>query len=95
MSLARDQISCTGRPIRFAITAHSAATSGTPRRPNPPPLYVVWTRTSSRSTPMVSAMNCCTLVGIWHGAQTSTRLPCTWTVQFWGSSGACARYGAS
>ncbi len=37
VSLSRDQISCTGRPTRFAISAAWAAKSPSSRRPKPPP----------------------------------------------------------
>src|SRR5487761_2439515 len=55
MSSSRVQMSFTGRPAALAATVAWVTKSASPRRPNPPPRYIVWTRTRAAGIPSTAA----------------------------------------
>src|SRR5678815_4165060 len=94
MSSSRDQITLTGAPTAFDVSTASVTKSPSPRRPKPPPTYVVCTKTLLSGRPVTPMAACCVMVCDCVGTHTSQRSACTCAVQFIGSIGACARNGA-
>ena len=93
MSSSRDHVSFTGVPTCLRDFDRIAYVIGAARRPNPPPIYMVWILTFPGQPGNLrrrSRAGVCICVG----AHTSQLSAFTRAVQFIGSMGACARNGA-
>ena len=95
MSSSRVHTTFTGLPTAFDVSTASVTKSASPRRPKPPPRYVVWMWTASAGSPLAAIAACCDAVCPCVGTQTSQRSARTSAVQFIGSIVACARNGTS
>ena len=62
MSSSRDQTTFTGAPTAFDVSTASVTKSASPRRPNPPPRYVVWIFTLSAGRPDAAIAALCDAV---------------------------------
>ena len=58
MSSSRIHVSFTGAPIAFEISTASEMKSVPPRRPNPPPMYMLCTSMRAGSKPVMRAAAC-------------------------------------
>jgi hypothetical protein len=95
ISSSRDHSTCTGRAATCIAQATASRTRSTSARlPNPPPRKVVCTTTSDCDRPAARAPARRIRVGDWFGIQSSSDSPRNSAVQFIGSIGVCARYGA-
>ena len=87
MSSSRDQISLTGVPgICLAIaTAWRTQSWTAPRRPKPPPRWILWTSHLAGGRPAASAAAASAASPFWVGVQTSQRSGVQSAVAFIGS----------
>src|SRR2546422_117373 len=94
-SSSRDHWSWTGTPAAFETSTASAMKSARPRRPKPPPRYIVWIWTFSAGNPVICTAASRAADWICVPVQTSQPSARTCATALSGSIGACARYGAS
>src|SRR6266571_1099851 len=95
MSSSRVHTTFTGPATCFAIRTAWMMKSTSSRRPKPPPSRWLWTRTLLFGSPVSFAAAVWAKVGTCVPTQMSQPSGRTWTVQFAGSSVACARNGTS
>ena len=87
MSSSRDQISFTGVPgsSRAIATACRTQSWTAPRRPKPPPRWILWTSQLVAGRPAASAAAASAASPFWVGVQTSQRSGVQTAVAFIGS----------